>query len=613
MTRYNVLLIASMLAMASAKTLTLKQWSGHGCQGEPNTETEHDVSEGCTQTSILSSYESTCDDYTFKLTLEYFYGSTTCNRICSGGLCYSKDTFYTGVCIDQTFEGIGGIEILSSYEANFDCYSESSAMSICAGDFNAVRCPSCAEIELMTNIGRFEDATAGARLTTWDPQNNAFTMDEADEGTSQLDYIFVGHAKCDNRDLTKREARNMKGWEHVASNVEDVSPADNDDVVAKNDEAGKGEKSEAADFRVFCAMRRLHIGSIKCMATSPPEPRNRAPILVTGGSDEYIRIFNLNKRRQVGTIEQQSGTITSLKFFVDPEKAWWLLSASEDKTICLWRVADWVCAATLKGHTGAVEDVSAHPSGRLCMSCSRDMTLRLWDLTRSNDSKRCASVMKVKEMVLSVSFSPSGDFIALTTTHAVTVHRIADFSVACELVHEYRVQSMGFIDNSRIVTAGEDHVLRMWNTEKGSEVKSVQTGAKSRIRAIDVSWSEEANDACAQKIWTTSSDGYVQVWDAATLTLEGVVDKGSPGTHHTCIAGRLATKIASKKKRVKKKKKNESTPVVATGNRKRSDRSGEDTTAKKQKRSDAAESKKKKKKSKKKKKNGGQKGKTASN
>ena len=64
-----------------------------------------------------------------------------------------------------------------------------------------------------------------------------------------------------------------------------VSSADNDDVVAKM----RRQRGEERGGRLSRgAMRRLHIGSIKCMATSPPEPRNRAPILVTGGSDDIL-------------------------------------------------------------------------------------------------------------------------------------------------------------------------------------------------------------------------------------------------------------------------------------------------------------------------------------
>ena len=88
---------------------------------------KQDVTEGCSANNVISSFQSTCNDYTFKLTLEYFYGSQSCvtPAWCSEDICYDKSEFFTGICIDQTFETIGGIAVLSSYEASFDCFSES--------------------------------------------------------------------------------------------------------------------------------------------------------------------------------------------------------------------------------------------------------------------------------------------------------------------------------------------------------------------------------------------------------------------------------------------------------------------------------------------------------
>ena len=68
------------------------------------------------------------------------------------------------------------------------------------------------------------------------------------------------------------------------------------------------------------------------------------------------------------------------------------VSGSDDGEIIVWRSKDRECLLNLRGHTGGVVDLDVHPSGRVLLSCSRDSTLRLWDLTRG---KQLHSSIKV--------------------------------------------------------------------------------------------------------------------------------------------------------------------------------------------------------------------------
>ena len=76
------------------------------------------------------------------------------------------------------------------------------------------------------------------------------------------------------------------------------------------------------------------------------------------------------------------GSITHLLF---PSRSH-LLSASEDGTLALFRARDWAVLRTLKGHTGRINSVAVHPSGKLALSVGRDRTLRMWDLMRGKGS-----------------------------------------------------------------------------------------------------------------------------------------------------------------------------------------------------------------------------------
>lgn len=127
--------------------------------------------------------------------------------------------------------------------------------------------------------------------------------------------------------------------------------------------------------------------------------------LVSGANDEHICLYDMQKRKELGTLLKQQGSITKLVFsdesnrlkddnseYLSHKMGKWLLSASEDGTILLWRVKDWEQFGTLKGHKAAINDISIHPSGRVAISVSNDRTVKLWNLMTAHK----ASTLKLR-------------------------------------------------------------------------------------------------------------------------------------------------------------------------------------------------------------------------
>lgn len=76
------------------------------------------------------------------------------------------------------------------------------------------------------------------------------------------------------------------------------------------------------------------------------------------------------------------GSITHLEF---PSRSF-LLSASEDGTLALFRARDWAVLRTLNGHKGRVNSIAVHQSCKVALSVGKDRTLRMWDLMRGKGS-----------------------------------------------------------------------------------------------------------------------------------------------------------------------------------------------------------------------------------
>lgn len=159
--------------------------------------------------------------------------------------------------------------------------------------------------------------------------------------------------------------------------------------------------------------------------------------LVTGSNDEHIRIYDLQKRKELGTLLGHQGSITCLKFSNEGQETngtsgKWLLSGSEDGKLIIWRTKDWETFGTLKGHTGRVNDLAIHPSGRVAVSVGVDKTVRLWNLMTAKK----AAILKVKNDWQAgelVRWSKNGDYFFVGLLQKVLVYKTSEAKIIKEL------------------------------------------------------------------------------------------------------------------------------------------------------------------------------------
>jgi transglutaminase-like putative cysteine protease len=82
-------------------------------------------------------------------------------------------------------------------------------------------------------------------------------------------------------------------------------------------------------------------------------------------------------------------------------------SASADRTVCVWRVADGSLVQELKGHGDEVHSVAFHPDGALA-TCSLDRTIRIWNVASGQVLHTIEGVYPGGR----IAFSPDGAFLA---------------------------------------------------------------------------------------------------------------------------------------------------------------------------------------------------------
>ncbi|ORX33564.1 WD40-repeat-containing domain protein [Kockovaella imperatae] len=166
-----------------------------------------------------------------------------------------------------------------------------------------------------------------------------------------------------------------------------------------------------------------HLACVKAVAASPG-----GKWLATGSEDEFVKVWDLRRRKEVGSLSQHQGSITSLHF---PTSAH-LLTTSTDSTLSLFRTSDWALLKSLKGHSGRVNHVDVHPTGRVALSVGKDKTLKMWDLMRG----RGASSLPLGEEAELVRFSPRGTHFAVLYPRKIEL-----YSLTMKLLHTLETKS----------------------------------------------------------------------------------------------------------------------------------------------------------------------------
>ena len=144
-----------------------------------------------------------------------------------------------------------------------------------------------------------------------------------------------------------------------------------------------------------------HTEQVTSLAFSPD-----GKILISGSYDRTIRLWNVRKRKELGTLKGDDSVYT-VAFSPDGQ---YIASGSKDSTIILWPLYSDESPRTLTGHSKAVFSVAFSADSKMLVSGSADGKIKMWRVSTGELIETLPE--QHYRGVTSVAFSPDGRHIA---------------------------------------------------------------------------------------------------------------------------------------------------------------------------------------------------------
>ncbi|TWT40716.1 WD domain, G-beta repeat [Thalassoglobus neptunius] len=203
--------------------------------------------------------------------------------------------------------------------------------------------------------------------------------------------------------------------------------------------------------------------------------------LATGGGEPSrsgeLQFWNTSTGEKIRTIEDaHSDTVTDLEFSRTGEK---IVSGATDKFVKVFRVEDGSLVRSYEGHTDHVLGVAFKADESRLASSGADLAIKIWNAetgeqvrTISNYAKQVTSIQFVG--ITDNLISCSGDQNAKFHT-AENGRNFRTFGGS----QDYLYSVLSTDDESLVIAAGEDGIVRVWNGKDGALLQSFSPPAPS--------------------------------------------------------------------------------------------------------------------------------------
>jgi len=222
--------------------------------------------------------------------------------------------------------------------------------------------------------------------------------------------------------------------------------------------------------------------------------------LASASEDKTIRIWRLADTKCEMVLSGHSEPVWSISYSPDGR---YIASGSDDNTVRIWNTSDGECIKILTGHTKYVVSVAFSPNGKYVASGSIDKSVKIWQVS---DSECIWSFSQHDEPVVSVSYSSDGRFIASGSGQIIKIWQVSNGECLFSLAgHSDPLTTAIFSPNDKYVASAGGQIIKIWQVSNGTCINTL-TGHESDILSISYSPDGKYLASC-------DGNGWIKIWD----------------------------------------------------------------------------------------------------
>uniref|UniRef100_A0A672QFE6 Phospholipase A-2-activating protein n=1 Tax=Sinocyclocheilus grahami TaxID=75366 RepID=A0A672QFE6_SINGR len=220
-----------------------------------------------------------------------------------------------------------------------------------------------------------------------------------------------------------------------------------------------------SENQVFTEMHCMngHSNFVSCVCILAPNETYPRGLIATGGHDNNICVFSLDRPDPLFTLKGHTNTVCTLS----AGKFGTILSGSWDTTIYSH------CLQSISGHSAAVWAVVILPEQGLMLSGSADKTIKLWK------AGRCENTYTGHEdCVRGLAVINEVEFFSCSNDASIRRWMVTGECVQVYSGHTNYIYSLAVFPNGQdFISTGEDRTLRVWR--KGECSQTIRLPAQS--------------------------------------------------------------------------------------------------------------------------------------
>lgn len=286
--------------------------------------------------------------------------------------------------------------------------------------------------------------------------------------------------------------------------------------------------------------------------------------------------INSNRLNQTVWLNDSTGNIYDLVWTHRGDQ---IITVDDKNTIGLWDVKRREQLARFRGHVGRVNSVALSHDGNLLVTTSSDGTARIWSMKQLPRKH----ILRPRTGIHSLALSPDGSKALIGGKGEVQMWDLnAGKQLWVQKCGSNWIETVSFShDGRRVVSAGEDRKIVMWDAREGMKIcESVidaelmkfvlfhpnanlilTNGPQGTIQLLSADtlqpirsivhpagpvWSVTFSSDGRWFVTSAGGDGALRIWDATTWNLTRVILTGGSKLNSLCLSGdssRLAGRV----------------------------------------------------------------------